>query len=278
MIKLRGENKIKKFKRIAEELAHKISGITGVAGILFTGGLVRGFVDQFSDLDIIIFLRKKDEQLRKKIYDISLSSEKKSGIDIDLEVHFLEEFKNRELSDVDKWDFSRINIFFDPDGVIKDILKEKLRIPRSLWINSIVIPAVLMSWYCCPPKQGVGTIAESWIVRGNLVAAHYCLNHAVNLLFKIVFTLNRDFLPPPKWIIPYSHCLKWLPEDFNELIKEAIIIKTFSEKDFKRRLKIIREIWMKMLPKIEEKLGFSSDLISEYYVEKILRLKTSSPN
>lgn len=274
MIKLRGENQIKKFEQVAEELAHNISANSGVAGIIFIGGLVRGFVDQFSDLDIIVFLKKKDEQLRRKIYDISLSWGKKSNIDIDLEVHFLEEFKNRDLCEVDKWDFSRAKFYFDPEGEIKDILKKKLALPRRLWINSIVVLAVLMKWYCCPPKKRVGTIAESWIERGDLVAAHYCLNHAVNMLFRILFALNSDFLPPTKWMISYSHSLKWLPEDYNKLIKEAIMIKTFSEKDFKRRLETIRKLWINVLPKIEEKLGFSSDLISKYYVEKILRLKT----
>ena len=127
MIKLRGENQIKKFEQVAEELAHKISANSGVAGIIFIGGLVRGFVDQFSDLDIIVFLKKKDGQLRRKIYDFSLSWAKKSSIDIDLEVHFLEEFKNRELCEVDKWDFSRAKFYFDPEGEIKEVQEGTLK-------------------------------------------------------------------------------------------------------------------------------------------------------
>jgi len=62
MLNVKGKNQIRKFRRIAEGLASKIASYEGVAGIIFIGGLVRGFTDKFSDLDIIVFLNRKDEQ------------------------------------------------------------------------------------------------------------------------------------------------------------------------------------------------------------------------
>jgi len=52
------------------------------------------------------------------------------------------------------------------------------------------------------------------------------------LLLEIIFALNKGYLPALKWRIFYSCNLKWLPEDYKELIKEAMKIKNFSVRDF----------------------------------------------
>jgi len=270
VIKLKGKNQIKKFRRVAEGLASKIASLEGVAGIIFIGGLVRGFVDKFSDLDITVFLNRKDEQLRRKVYGLGLDEERRFGVDIDLEVHFLEDFKRWKWHEADKWDFSKAKIVFDPEGEIKKIFRQKLKVPKDFWIKRIVVCGEYLKWYCCPPRKEVGTVAESWIERGDLVAAHYCLNYGVDLLVRIIFALNREFLPVPKWRIFYSYGLKWLPENYGRLFGEAMLVKSFSVKDFSRRLGAVRELWCGILPKIREETGLTTELISKYYVEKVL--------
>jgi predicted nucleotidyltransferase len=270
MVKLKGENQIRKFRQVAEGLVSKMSSFEGVTGIVFIGGLVRGFADKFSDLDIIVFLTRRDEQLRRQISDLGLDEQRRLGIDVDLEVHFLEDFKKWNWDEVDKWEFSRAEIVFDPKGEIKKVFSEKLRVPKDFWIKRIVVCGEYLKWYCCPPREEVGTVAESWIERGDLVAAHYCLNYAVDLLLRMVFALNREFLPAPKWRIFYSYGLKWLPENYRRLLGEAMLVKSFSVKDFSRRLGAVRELWCGILPKIREETGLTTELISKYYVEKVL--------
>jgi len=268
--KLKGENRIKKFRQVAEGLVSKIVSFEGVTGIVFIGGLVRGFVDKFSDLDIIVFLSRRDEQLRRQISDLGVVEQRRLGIDVDLEVHFLEDFKKWKWDEVDKWEFSRAEVVFDPNGEIRKVFREKLRVPKGFWFKRIVVCGEYLKWYCCPPKKDVGTIAECWIERGDLVAAHYCLNYAVELLIRILYALNREFLPAPKWRIFYLYGLKWLPENYRRLLGEAMLVKSFSVKDFSRRLMAIRKLWYGMLPKIKEETGLTTELISKYYVEKVL--------
>jgi predicted nucleotidyltransferase len=270
MVRLKGENQIRKFRRVGEGLVSKIVSFEGVTGIVFIGGLVRGFVDKFSDVDIIVFLSKRDEHVRKQISDLGMDEQKRLGIDVDLEVHFLEDFKRWKWDEVDKWEFSRAEIVFDPKGEIKNVFREKLRVPKSFWVKRIVVCGEYLKWYCCPPKKDVGTVAECWIERGDLVSAHYCLNYAVDLLVRIVFALNREFLPAPKWRIFYSYGLKWLPENYRRILGEAMLVKSFSVKDFGRRLRAVRELWCGILPKIREETGLTTELISKYYVEKVL--------
>jgi len=90
------------------------------------------------------------------------------------------------------------------------------------------------------------------------------------LLLRIVFALNREFSPAPKWRIFYSYGLKWLPENWKRLLGEAMLAKSFSVKDFRRRLGAVRELWCGILPKIREETGLTTELISKYYVEKVL--------
>lgn len=269
-VRLRGKNQVDKFRRVAKRLASKIASIEDVAGVVFLGGLVRGFADEFSDLDITVFLSTRDESLRMQVYKIGLDEEKQSHIDIDLEVHFLEDLKRWRWDEADKRDFSKAKIVFDPKGEIRKVLKEKLRLPEDFWLKRIVACAEYLKWYCCPSREGTGTIAEVWINRGDLLAAHYCLSYAVDLLLKTLFALNREFLPAPKWRVFCSYELKWLPSNYKELIEKAVLIKDLSVRDLNRRLKIIRKIWRNILPKVENETGLTADQISKYYVEKIL--------
>ena len=281
-VKLKGENQIRKFRRAAGDLVSRIASCEGVAGIVFLGALVRGFADRYSDLDITVLLSKRDEKLRMQIRKMASDEARRSGVDdVDLMIEFLEDLKKREWDETDKWDFSKAaKIVFDPKGEVKDVFREKLRVPNDFWVKRVVVCAERLKWYCCPPEEDwvlrrrrlglSSTISESWIDRGDSVAAHYCLNYGVDLLLEALFALNREFLPVPKWRIFYSYGLKWLPEDYKELLKETMYTKSFSVKELNRRLKAIRKLWLKVILKIEDEIGLTPKQISEYYVHKIL--------
>jgi predicted nucleotidyltransferase len=270
VVKLKGKNQVRRFRRVAEGLVSKISSFKGVTGIVFIGGLVRGFADRFSDVDIIVFLSGRDEGLRRRIRGLGVGEQRRFGVDVDLEVHFLEDFRRWKWDEVDKWEFSRAEIVFDLKGEVGKVFGEKLRVSEGFWVKRVVVCGEYLKWYCCPPREGVGTVAESWVERGDLVAAHYCLTYGVDLLVRIVFALNREFLPAPKWRIFYSYGLKWLPENYRGFLGEAMLVKSFSVEDFGRRLKVIRELWCGVLPKIKEETGLTAELISKCYVEKVL--------
>ncbi len=272
MAKLKGINRIRKFRRTADKLVSKISSLEGISGIALIGGLTRGFTDKFSDLDVVVFLNEDDDHLKTQVHNARLDEEKRSGIEIDLEMHLVEHFKAWNWDEIDKREFSRAEIVFDPDGKIKKLFEEKLSVPKDYWIKRVAVFIEYLTWYGCPPQENVGTISESWIERGDLVSAHYCLNYSVELLLKILFALNKEFLPPPKWIVFDSCELEWLPNDYRKLIKEATCTKSFTTKDFKRRLNAIRKMWSQTVPKIEEETKMTIDQIRKYSFEHDFRL------
>jgi predicted nucleotidyltransferase len=249
MKRLKGKNQIREFSKVAKALTSKIGSHKGVAGVILIGGLTRGFADKYSDVDMITLLSRKDENLRKKLKEIGSDEQKRSGIDIDLEVHFLEDFRAR------KWD---------------EMFKWELKVSKVFWLKRIVICSEYLKWYCCPPKEHMGTMVEAWVERGDMVSAQYCLSYAFDLLIRIMFALNKEFLPAPKWRVFYSYTLRWLPTDYKKLLKKALTIMGFSKHDLNRRMKALKQIWRETLPKIREETGLTPDLISKYYVEKVL--------
>jgi hypothetical protein len=61
-----------------------------------------------------------------------------------------------------------------------------------------------------------------------------------------------------------------LSKNYRRLLGEAMLVKSFSKKEFNRRLGAVRELWSGILPKIKEETGLTAELISKYYVEKVL--------
>ncbi|MEM3616642.1 MAG: DUF4037 domain-containing protein [Candidatus Bathyarchaeia archaeon] len=271
VLTLEGKNRIKKFRKIAADFASKIAAHEGVAGILFLGGLVRGFADEFSDLDVVVLLKNRDEDLKRKLVRLWRDAERRHRIEIDFEIHFIEDFKAYGWDDADRWEFSKAKVVFDPDGEARKVLEEKLRVSENFWKKRIVVCAEYLKWYCCPVRKGSGTVVEVWIKRGDITSAHYCLNYGVELLIRLIFALNREFLPAPKWRLFYSYGLKWLPKNYRRLIKEALGTGELSLVNFEKRLRALQALGQEVFRKIEGDMGLDVDLISKLYVEKVLR-------
>jgi predicted nucleotidyltransferase len=161
--KLAGKNNIRLFRQVARRLASDIARCKQVTGMVFLGGLARGFTDKSSDLDGMIFLERKNQVQETQIRDMVTKEAKRSGIDIDLEIHLLKDFAKWKWTEINRWDFSHAEIAFDKKEHIRRIIEAKLKIPDEFWTRRIVLCAEYMKWYCYPPKKSIGTIAEAWI-------------------------------------------------------------------------------------------------------------------
>ena len=267
---LKGKNEIRMFRQVAEKIKGRLIKHEGVAGIIFIGGLTRRFADKYSDVDIIVLMSRKSKILRRKIKKIADQEHSLSGLDIDLEAHSLEDFERTRWDEMDKWDFSHAEIVYDVNGEIRDLIKRKVKVSKGFWLKRIVVCGEYLKWYCCPPQKDVGTITEAWIDRGDLISAHYCLNYSVDLMTQMIFALNKEFLPAPKWSVFYSQHLKWLPKNFKRLVEEALTVRDLTTAELNRRLRVLRRMWLDVLPKIKEETGLTPELISKRYVAMVL--------
>jgi len=275
MIELKGPNQIDTFRRVAEKLVSRISVYEGVRGILYLGGLARGFADRFSDLDITVFLDWDDKGLQRAIRSIALDEEKRSGLEIDLMIHDLEDSRKKRWDEIERREFSKAKVVFDPEGQIEELLSEKLSVSRDFWVNRIATLTEYLKWYCCPSEEGVGTITEAWVERGDLVGAHHSVSYGLEVILEMVFALNREFFPSVKWRLFDSYGLKWLPEDYRHLVQEIMVVRSFSKGDLDRRLIAARQLWHRVLPKVEEETRMTLEELDVYYVRNILHQNVS---
>lgn len=275
MTELKGPNQIDTFRRVAKKLVSTISVYKGVCGILYHGGLVRGFADRFSDLDITVFLARDDKQLQADIRGVALEEEKRSGLEIDLMVHDLEDSRKKRCDEIERREFSKAKVVFDPEGQIEELLSQKLSMSRDFWLNRIATLTEYLKWYCCPPGEGVGTITAAWVERDDLVAAHHCVSYGLEVILEMLFALNREFFPSVKWRLFDSYGLKWLPDDYRHLVQETIVVRSFSKGDLDRRLNAVRQLWNRVLPKAEKETRMTLEELHVYYVRNILHQNVS---
>jgi len=270
MAELRGENLLKRFKPVAERLVSEISSVNGVSGVVLLGGLARGFMDKFSDLDITVLLETSDFSLKQHIRRIC-ARERSSGLDLDLELYSVADFKAKAWDDIDRWEYSHAKIAFDPEGETRKVIADKLMVPKNFWVERVAADVEHLKWYCCPLDESVGTISEAWVEKGDLAAAHYCLNNVAEVMLELVFALNREFLPSPKWRLYYSYKLQRLPEGFKEDLEKVMNVGSLSLEEFKRRLRVLRAMWNKIKPLVEEETNMTTAQLHIIYVKNILQ-------
>ena len=74
----------------------------------------------------------------------------------------------------------------------------------------------------------VDECATSWITRGNTVAAHHAINRGIDLLLDYLYLKNREFIPHDKWKLFYAMQLEILPDNFEERVGEALIVRALT--------------------------------------------------
>jgi len=239
------KDKLVEATKIAEEFASRYKQ-EGIVGIVFLGGIARGYFDKFSDIDVSI-VREKHAKIKPKQEEI-----KYKGFLIDYAISTYEEWSKEDWNMEARWTFSCAKIFYDPKEKIKEVLNEKvpLKEKERRWF---MIEGMTQSDYFC------NRVSKSWIYRGDILSAHNSINAALDDFFKALFALNNELIPSTKWKIYLSKNLKWLPKKFNESLNEILLIKDFSIEELQRRRKALNYLWKQTLPKAEKEIGMKFD-------------------
>jgi len=227
---------------VAEEFASRFRR-EGVVGIVFLGGIARGYFDRFSDIDVIIFKKRGVDLGVRAEYELEYK-----GFRIDYEIVDYEDMVESEWGMEMRWAFSRARIFYDPEGKIRSLIDGKVRLgdEERRWL---IIEGVTQSdWYC-------NTVSESWIYRGDPVSAHLSIYYALEELVKALFMLNNELLPGGKWRFYMVQRLKWLPRGFNEKLREILLLRDFSVRELERRRSALNHLWRQVLLRAEKEVG-----------------------
>lgn len=265
-----GRNMHAELSSIAREIGDRAIGMEAVEGVVFLGSLARGFMDESSDLDISIIVGGKDlKRLRRVFEPMAKEVESNRGVEADIEVHAYDDFARRQWGEIERFSFQHCQIYFDRNGRLGRSIKEKLDVPRDFWTRRIVEGCIYLSGYASPGREGRST-AENWVRRGDLAQAHYCAGYVAELIMELTYALNREFLPPPKWRMFNLRNLPWRPEGLEESLATIMSVGEMNQEGLARRLSAARELWPRIIQRVEEVEDMDMDSMNIFYNERIV--------
>lgn len=193
----KGVNRCREFFSAAKIIAGKISEIEGVVGILATGGIGRGYCDDYSDLDLIVYV---DNDKAKEIDKyIAVGWMRYKGIDLDTPVESYQKALHHKSpskywSQVMRWDRENSQLLFDTDDRIANLLKEKLVFPDSEQKK-------LLEAYREDIDEHLNYNFKLWEMRGSVINLADSLIRAVEHIILWIYAKNKKFQPYiPKWL------------------------------------------------------------------------------
>ena len=224
-------------------------------GIVLLGGIARGYADKYSDIDIIVFTERNVDLGIPRESEISVKvpeeDYKKYGINVvTIDYEIIEYNKaSEEKWDLEKrWAYSFGKVIYDPEGKIKKLLGKKIIFPDDECFTAMIEGIVQCEYFA-------ENVPRKWIYRGDLVSAHFAVFLSILELLKGLFALNKRLIPANPWILWCSKFLDWLPDNFMEKIKEALLVKAFTNEDLERRINAIKYLLAQVIPVIERKTG-----------------------
>ncbi len=235
--------------RIAEEFAQKYIS-DRMVGIVFLGAIARGYFDRSADIDIAMFKKRGTETpLTKKFYRIE-----------DLEVQvWLSDYEDELTHPWDmakRWTYSQSRVYYDPQKKIERLIKEKVPLMpgERKWL--MMSGLSLSEWY-------IRRLTQLWVERGDMVSAHHMIDQGLIYFFDMLFGLNNELVADMKWRHYCVEQLERLPRNFEERLKEVMILRSFTEEELDRRKSAFMEMWQEMRPVIEEELKMTFEEIEQ---------------
>ncbi|MFQ6101833.1 MAG: nucleotidyltransferase domain-containing protein, partial [Anaerolineae bacterium] len=259
-------NKHDAFFRQAQEFAERFAACEGVVGVLLTGGVARGHADHFSELDLAVYLERLSLESWTKRGQAPFP-EGDSYIDgwhVDFDYFCYQDEAEAEWEHTKRWDRSYAVVLHDPQGLMREMLARKAVLTTEEKQRLVSRHLILYGEYFCD------IVVPSWLHRGDLLAAHHCLNVALDSLIKAVFLANDELIPFDKWTLNLSYTLAWTPPGWRERVQEALLVREVSPVDVERRCALIRDLFAECREKL---LGPTMDGLGAIEARKLEMLR-----
>jgi predicted nucleotidyltransferase len=216
----RNENRRDEFLRAAEAISKKISTIEGVVGILATGGIARGYCDDYSDLDLIVYTN--EEKVVEIGSDIAVGWLMYKDIGLDTPVESYEKALQADSpsdywSQVMRWDRQNAILLFDAENRIRDLLSAKIVFPE--WERQ-----QLLKEYADKVEETLVQSFDMWEQRGALVNLADLLITSTKYLIQWIYARNGKFQPYlPKWLFYYLENGQVPEAEFFDVLQKSFV-------------------------------------------------------
>ena len=221
---LRGPNLFLDHLAAADSLSARLSLLDGVQAVLGLGSLGRGFADEHSDLDLAVL---GDAATFEGLWR---GETWMSGIDIDLFGVDL------GASPPESWDTARRQAFgegvalFVRSPAILRTLSTAVSMNRGEQSGRIQEALLKLGWLGYGPSRWQGRSMKGylwslppdlWDRRGSFACAHVTIDQGLDASLQLLFLLNGELPPDPKWRRFLAEGLDWTPRRLARCIAEV---------------------------------------------------------
>jgi hypothetical protein len=222
----------------AQGFANRFAACEGVVGVLLTGGVARGYADHFSEIDLAVYLRRStfERWTRNGLAPYPEGDSWQDGWHVDFDYLCYEDELEAEWDHIKRWDRSYAVVLYDPLGWVQQMLARKAVLTEEEKQSLTSRHLILFGEYYC------NLVVPSWVHRSDLLAAHHCLNTALDSLIQAVFLANDELIPFDKWTLNLSYTLAWTPSDWQMRVEQALLVREFSQTDVERRCTLIGDL------------------------------------
>ncbi len=245
IIKSSDSSLLEKATQIAKEFAQQYVR-DEIIGIVFLGAIARGYFDHSADIDIALF--------KKKASVIPSTSNFLKVQGFEIHCH-LEDYDSEIQTPWDmgkRWTYSQRQIYYDPKGLISQLLQEKVPLQQEEKRWLLMSGLVLSEWY-------INRLTHLWVERGNIISAHHMFDQGLNYFFDMLFAINNQLVADVKWRYYCVERLTQLPLNFHERIKEVLLLNAFTVEEIERRQRAFMEMWQQMVPLVEQEVKMPYD-------------------
>jgi hypothetical protein len=260
-------NEYDAYFRQAQQFADRFAACDGVVGVLLTGGVARGYADHFSELDLAVYLTHPhfEDWTRRGMAPFPEGDSWLDGWHVDFDYFCYEDEIEAAWEHTKCWDRSYAVVLYDPQELMREMLARKAILTEEEKQRLTSHHLILYGEYFC------NLVVPSWLHRGDLLAAHHCLNTALDSLIRAVFLANDELIPFDKWTLNFSYTLPWTPRDWRERVEQAVLVREVSQVEVERRCALIRDLFAECREKLISPKTEGLDIIEARKLE-ILRL------
>lgn len=234
------------YRQQARQLAKRFAIMEGVVGVVLVGGLTFGEGDRHSDVDLIVYLQQ--QSLRTWYFGEAPLPEGESryhNLRLDTSYRDFRAEQERLWTPAEIWKVSRAEILYDPEGLLQHLIESKTGASSYDYDYAALDQATTVRFL-------LGRTVAAWLYRGEILAAHHVLNHAIDQFVGLLHYMNHRAMPGADWNVALLNNLEWTPERLPERLTETLTVRELTSAEASRRRyalhSLLRECWERIAP------------------------------
>lgn len=235
-----------------------------VVGVALTGSAGRNDVDQYSDIDNVVFVDGAHKIKEGKFIFHELL--------FDTRIANINKIARSDWTDDMYSAYFNSYIIYDPNNIVKNLISEK-RIQWESIVNrklalSLVNLSIIYKFDDNWKALKTDTHYDKFLKRKDYISLHRLLTSGFEIILDIFYLMNKTPVPDMKNKIRLLKNLAVLPADINKLLSDAFTVNFHDEKDSKRRYYIMT-LLITDIKKHLEKSGIKiPDNLYSYYLSQ----------